>query len=188
MIRTILKILSLLLICFIFFSSSQVIAEEKNLIKLEYDYSSEEMEKWMENPLVKKQFAISFDNDSTVQTPSYKKSGLNVYVNEQKITFSSEPVIYQNINLVPLREIAKGLGATVTYDKSSGTVGVKKGVRELTLTLGSKTVYYNGSTETTSAAPKIINGVTYVPAQVFAKGLGASLKFSSSNNSLKITI
>ena len=84
--RTILKILSLLLICFIFFSSSQVIAEEKNLIKLEYDYSSEVMEKWMENPFVKKQFEISFDNDSTVHTPSHKKSGLKVYVNGQKIT------------------------------------------------------------------------------------------------------
>lgn len=121
-------------------------------------------------------------------TPSYKKSGLKVYVNGRKITFSSEPVIYQNTNLVPLREIAEGLGAALTYDKVSGTISVKKGVRKMTLTVGSKTVYYNGSPETASAAPKIIKEVTYVPTQVFARGLGASLEYSSSNNSLKITI
>ncbi|WP_106767521.1 copper amine oxidase N-terminal domain-containing protein [Paenibacillus faecalis] len=120
--------------------------------------------------------------------PAYKESGLKVYVNGQKISFSSEPVIYQNTNLVPLREIAEGLGATVTYDKNSRTIGVKKGSRKMTLTVGSKTVYYNGTSETANAAPIIIQGVTYVPAQVFARGLGAGLQFSPSNNSLKITI
>lgn len=120
------------------------------------------------------------------KSPSYKTSGLKVYVNGQKIAFNSEPVIYQNTNLVPLREIANSLGASITYDQETGTIGVTKGSRKVTLTIGSKTVYYNGSAETASAAPKVINSVTYVPAQVFARGLGASLEFDSSKNSLKI--
>jgi hypothetical protein len=111
-----------------------------------------------------------------------------VYVNGQKLSFASEPVIFQNTNLVPLREISEGLGATISYDKDSGTIGVTKGNRKMTLTIGSKTVYYNGSSETASAAPKVIKGVTYVPAQVFARGLGASIEFDSSSNTLKITI
>ncbi|MEE4561449.1 hypothetical protein [Paenibacillus polymyxa] len=32
-----------------------------------------------------------------------------------------------------------------------------------------------------------MKGVTYVPAQVFARGLGAGIELDSSNNFLKIT-
>ncbi|MDO7908405.1 copper amine oxidase N-terminal domain-containing protein [Paenibacillus sp. JX-17] len=120
--------------------------------------------------------------------PTYKASGLKVYVNGQQLVFSSKPVVYKNTNLVPLREIAEALGASVTYDKDSGTIGVKKGNRKVTLTIGSKTVFYNGTSETSSAAPIVIKGVTYVPAQVFARGLGAGIEFNSSTNSLKIKL
>ncbi|WP_068617885.1 copper amine oxidase N-terminal domain-containing protein [Paenibacillus tuaregi] len=121
-------------------------------------------------------------------TPAYKSSGLKVYINGQKISFKSEPVIYQNTNLVPLREIAEGLGAKITYDKDSGTIEVTKTSNKVTLTIGSKTVYYNGTSDIASAAPKVIKGVTYVPVQIFAKGLGARIEYSSSSNSLKISI
>ncbi|WP_043890983.1 copper amine oxidase N-terminal domain-containing protein [Paenibacillus sp. Aloe-11] len=122
-----------------------------------------------------------------VAKPAYKESGLRVYVNGNKLNFSSEPLIYQNTNLVPLREIAEGLGAILTYDNDNGTIGVTKGKSKMTLTIGSKIVFYNGSSETVSAAPKVIKGVTYVPAQVFARGLGTGIELDSSNNSLKIT-
>ncbi|CCC84428.1 serine protease inhibitor [Paenibacillus polymyxa M1] len=111
--------------------------------------------------------------------PAYKESGLRVYVNGNKLSVSSEPLIYQNTNLVPLREIAEGLGATLNYDNNSGTIGVTKGNSKMTLTIGSKIVFYNGSSETVSAAPKVIKGVTYVPAQVFARGLGAGIELDS---------
>ncbi|MBJ9990550.1 YHYH domain-containing protein [Paenibacillus sp. S28] len=63
--------------------------------------------------------------------PTYKASGLKVYINGQKISFNSEPVIYQNTNLVPLREIAEGLGATITCDKDTGTIGgTRQGTRQ----------------------------------------------------------
>lgn len=120
-------------------------------------------------------------------TPMYKESGLKVYINGEKLSFDSEPLIYNNTNLLPLREIAGGMGATVTWNKDSGSIGVKKGNKKMTLTLGSKTVFYNGISETASVAPKIIKGVTYVPAQVFVRGLGAGIKFNESSNSLKIT-
>ncbi|WP_438347022.1 copper amine oxidase N-terminal domain-containing protein [Paenibacillus sp. FA6] len=120
--------------------------------------------------------------------PTYKESGLEVYVNSERIVFRSEPVIYQNTNLVPLREIAEGMGATLTYDKDSGTIGVTKGDRKMTLTIGSKTVFYNGISETASVAPIVIKGVTYVPAQVFARGLGGVMEYNKNNNTLEITI
>ncbi|RXZ82549.1 copper amine oxidase N-terminal domain-containing protein [Paenibacillaceae bacterium] len=120
--------------------------------------------------------------------PAYVKSGLAVYVNDSKVSFKNVPLSYENTNLVPLRELAKALGATVAWDENSGKIEVKKGKRTMTLKIGSKQVAYNGSTETASAAPKVIQGVTYVPIQVFARGLGAGISYSEKNNTLKLTI
>ncbi|GIO84853.1 hypothetical protein J25TS5_17850 [Paenibacillus faecis] len=127
---------------------------------------------------------------STRKTPSadYAKSSLKVFVNGQAVAFNNTPVIYQSTNLVPLREMAEGMGAAVNLDKDGGTIVVSKDTSSVTMTIGSKTVTYNGETETVSAAPKVIKGVTYMPAQVLARGLGASLEFDSDNHSLKITL
>lgn len=121
-------------------------------------------------------------------TPSYKESGLKVYVNGNKINFTSAPLIIENTNLVPLRDLVTALGASMNYDPGSGTIGVAKGKSKVTLTIGSRTVFYNGKSETASAAPKIIHGITYVPAQVIVKGLGAGMDYSSGDHSFKITI
>ncbi len=50
----------------------------------------------------------------------------------------------------------------MNYDPGSGTIGVAKGKSKVTLTIGSRTVFYNGKSETASAAPKILHGITYV--------------------------
>lgn len=127
---------------------------------------------------------------STRKTPStdYAKSSLKVFVNGQAIAFKNTPVIYQSTNLVPLREMAEGMGAAVNLDKDSGTIVVSKDTNSVIMTIGSKTVTYNGETETVPAAPKVIKGVTYVPAQVLARGLGASLEFDSNNHTLMVTL
>ncbi|MGG3282965.1 copper amine oxidase N-terminal domain-containing protein [Paenibacillus solani] len=119
--------------------------------------------------------------------PAYTKSGLSVYVNGSKVKFDSEPLVYNNINLVPLREIAEGMGAQVTWNRDAGSIGVQRGNHKMTLTIGSKTVYYNGKSETVTVAPKVINGVTYVPIQVFARGLGAGINYSDYDKTLKIS-
>ncbi|GIO31088.1 MULTISPECIES: copper amine oxidase N-terminal domain-containing protein [Paenibacillus] len=120
--------------------------------------------------------------------PSYQKSSIKVFVNGNRVEFANAPLIYENTNLVPLRDLVQALGAGLSYDQSTGTIGVTKGSYKVTLTVGSNIVFYNGTSETASAAPKIINGVTYVPLQVIVKGLGAGMAIDSADHSFKITI
>lgn len=120
--------------------------------------------------------------------PAYVKSDLKVYINGNALKFDSDPIIDNHTNLVPLRELAEQMGAQVRWNKAAGAIGVQREGYKMTLTIGSKTVFYNGKAETIAAAPRIINGVTYVPVQVFARGLGASLSYDESTNTLKITI
>ncbi|CAM4207308.1 copper amine oxidase N-terminal domain-containing protein [Paenibacillus phoenicis] len=119
--------------------------------------------------------------------PTYKKSKLTVFINGEKANFNSDLIIYQNTNMVPLREISDLLGATFNYDAKSGVITVSKNSNKVTFTIGSKKVYYNGEAETINVAPMIVKGVTYVPLQSLVKGLEASLKADNSNK-LSITI
>ncbi|MCM3129701.1 copper amine oxidase N-terminal domain-containing protein [Paenibacillus provencensis] len=119
--------------------------------------------------------------------PQYTESSLKVYVNDKKINFNNKPLQYQGSNLLPLRDIANALDATFTYDSDSATIGLVKDKFKITLTLGSKSVFYNGKSATLSTAPKVINGITYIPVQSI-KGLGATLKLNSSDNTLNIQI
>lgn len=117
----------------------------------------------------------------------YTQSNLKVYINDKKVGFTNKPLQYEESNLVPLRDIAEALKATFTYYPESGTIGITKDKHKVTLTLGSKKAFYNGESSTLSVAPKVINGITYIPVQSI-KGLGATMKFDSSNNILDIQI
>ncbi len=119
--------------------------------------------------------------------PQYQVSSLKVYVNGTRVQFASDPVLYKDSNLVPLREIAEALGAKLTFNADAGAIGVSKDKYKMTLTIGSKTIYYNGKKTTIDIAPVVIEGVTYVPAQVFARGLGASIAYNASTETLKVT-
>ncbi|MNW37476.1 hypothetical protein D3C74_145210 [compost metagenome] len=95
---------------------------------------------------------------------------------------------YEGSNLVSLRDITEGLNASFVYYPESGTIGFTKDKHKVTLTLGSKKRRFIMEIATQlSVAPKAINGITYIPVQSI-KGLGATIKFDSSNNTLDIQI
>ncbi|MBB6021453.1 hypothetical protein HNR77_002548 [Paenibacillus sp. JGP012] len=119
--------------------------------------------------------------------PKYTQSNLKVLINDKKVEFTNKPLQYEGNNLVPLRDITEALKATFAFYPESGTISITKDKHKVTLTLGSKKVFYNGSSSTLSVAPKVINGITYIPVQAI-KGVGASMEFDSSNNTLNITI
>lgn len=121
------------------------------------------------------------------KAPTYAKSDIKVYVNGNLVKFGSHPLLYHNTNLVPLREIAEGMGAKVNWNKEAGAIGVQRGTHKVTLTIGSRTVFYNGKSESIAVAPKVISGVTYVPLQVFARGLGSSVSYSARDGIVKIS-
>lgn len=120
--------------------------------------------------------------------PAYQTTNLTLKVNGEQVSLEHSPIMIQNTNLVPLRELAKSLGASTTWDPDSQAIGVSKDDNKITLTIGSTTVFYNGVQEAIGAAPKIVEGVTYVPAQAVAKGLKANLSYDKESEVLDITL
>ncbi|RKD22914.1 hypothetical protein BEP19_11805 [Ammoniphilus oxalaticus] len=67
--------------------------------------------------------------------------------------------------MVPLREVAEGLGYDVEWDESTKRVTLTKQASSYQLTIGAKDYGYNRSLGYLDVAPEIKDGRTYVPQQ-----------------------
>ncbi|KXL54063.1 hypothetical protein CLNEO_01590 [Anaerotignum neopropionicum] len=79
--------------------------------------------------------------------------------------------------MLPVRAVSKALGVdtnNVLWSAETRTVTIMYAQRIITMTVGQKTVYVNGSAIPTSAAPEITNGRTYLPLRDLGTALGVT--------------
>ena len=80
----------------------------------------------------------------------------------------------ENYTELPLRAVSEAFGATVGWDDPSNTVTIMMGQRIVSMTIGSKTMYINGTPVQMNTAPEITNERTFVPVRDLANALGIS--------------
>lgn len=80
----------------------------------------------------------------------------------------------ENYTELPLRAVSEAFGATVGWDDPSNTVTIMMGQRIVSMTIGSKTMYINGTPVQMNTAPEITNDRTFVPVRDLANALGIS--------------
>lgn len=80
----------------------------------------------------------------------------------------------ENYTELPLRAVSEAFGATVAWDDASRTVTVMMGQRIVSMTIGSKTMYINGTPVAMNTAPEITADRTFVPVRDLANALGIS--------------
>lgn len=79
--------------------------------------------------------------------------------------------------MLPVRAVAKALGIdnnAVLWDQPSRTVTIMHGQRIITMTLGQKVIYVNGSAIPASSAVEITDGRTFLPMRDLATALGVT--------------
>lgn len=134
----------------------------------------------------------TFDNGKTLVTES------NIYINntaqniiveidEERIYFDQEPILYNDRTMVPMRKIFEELGAKVTWDESTQTASGRKGDRTVRITIGQKTMYINNKKIELDTAPFVLSGRTLVPARAVAEGLGCDVDWDGRHNLVSIT-
>ncbi len=111
---------------------------------------------------------------------------IKVKLNGQNIKFDVQPVLSSGRVLVPIRSIASAMGATISWNGSSGTVTIKKDSDTLKLTAGSKTAYKNNSKIKLDVPARIVRGRTLAPVRFISEGLNASVKWDSSSRTVNI--
>ena len=134
----------------------------------------------------------TFKNGKTLVTTSdvivkSVKENITVEINNKKITFDQDPILYNNRTMVPMRKIFEELGATVTWDANSQTATGKKGDRTVKVTIGQKNMYVNNQSITLDTAPVVLSGRTLVPVRAVAEGLGCDVGWNDKNKLVSIT-
>ena len=98
------------------------------------------------------------------EAPQVSYAGLvNVVIGDKNV---SDVYAKDNTTMVPLREVAEAAGFTVTWDAENRAVILNDGVYSLKIGENS---YIKGKMMPLTAAPEIVNDLTYVPAEFFAE-------------------
>ena len=80
----------------------------------------------------------------------------------------------ENYTMLPVRAISEAFGATVNWDEASRTVTVLSGQRIISMTIGSRTMYINGTPVAMNTTAAIVNDRTFIPVRDLANSLGIS--------------
>lgn len=110
-----------------------------------------------------------------LKTAVLSLSAKNITLNGVEIDLNSKDIFpYNGVIMVPVRAVGEGLGFDVQWDSQTGDVSVDDGVTKTTFQLGFDNYYMASSTAIgfsnptpLGAAPRLIDGSTYVPIGAF---------------------
>ena len=105
---------------------------------------------------------------------------INIGVGEKSIkagedTIDLDAPAYINdsgCTMLPLRAVSEALGATVNWNDESRAISILSGSRIISMKIGEKTMYVNGTPIPMNTAPEISNGRTFIPVRDLANALG----------------
>ncbi|TEB14269.1 hypothetical protein Psfp_03020 [Pelotomaculum sp. FP] len=120
------------------------------------------------------------------QEQTFVPANVKVFINKKQILFDEEPIIINNAILLPLREIAESLDATVKWNQSLNQVFIEKDDEKLILSLESNRVLYDRKLFVMEQAPIVINGHTMVSLRFITTALGTNLTWDEKNRTVNI--
>lgn len=113
---------------------------------------------------------------------------ISVTINGEPITFSAQqPVIRDNITLVPVRGVLESLGVTVTWSASAKTITMTEGEKTGVLAIGSDLFQAGSRSVQLSAPAQNINGSAMIPLRAVAEYFGADVAWDAENRTVALT-
>lgn len=114
-------------------------------------------------------------------------SGISIYINGEKQSYSNLAIMEKGRTLVPLRGIFESLGASVQYNPKDKTIDASKGNTKIWLKIGSKNAKVNGKTVKLDVPAKLEKGRTRVPVRFISESLGATVQWNQSTKAVNIS-
>ena len=112
---------------------------------------------------------------------------IEVELNSEKV-WGINPTIENGTTLVPLRGVGDLLGASIDWDNTMKSITISKGDIINTLTIDNPIAYKTRgnikSKVKLTTAPKIKDGVTYVPLRYIAESLDIKVKWDKDSNKI----
>ncbi len=110
-----------------------------------------------------------------------------MYVFGQWKTSDVAPLQVNDRTMLPIRIIAEGLGATVTWNEERQEVTVHRDSNLLIIPIGSAKVWLNGQPFKTDSPAFTSEDRTFLPARLVAEGLGAKVSWNEARQEITIT-
>ncbi|WP_159081751.1 copper amine oxidase N-terminal domain-containing protein [Paenibacillus sp. CAA11] len=114
---------------------------------------------------------------------------LRVEVDGEKIWFpDEEPFVDKNMRVqVPIRFISEALGAKVDWSAKQKKVTISQSPKVVTLTIGNKVFYINGTSSKMDTSAMAKGSRTFVPLRFVSQALGAQVNWNKKINTVEIT-
>lgn len=114
-------------------------------------------------------------------------SAISIYIDGQKLSLDTLPVIDNNRTLVPLRGVFEKLGATVDWNKETNQAIVKSKSIEVLLEPNNQAVLVNGQVHFLDTTSQIQDERTLVPLRFVTEALGHKVTWTATNNRIDIS-
>ncbi|WP_314585745.1 copper amine oxidase N-terminal domain-containing protein [Paenibacillus terrigena] len=115
-----------------------------------------------------------------------KGDRIEVYVDQQPVTFTVQPLMRNGTTLVQLRPLFESLGIEITWDAKTETVSGKKESKTFALKLNSHTALIDGKSVALTTSGTTVNGHTLVPLRFVGEATGAVVGWNSDQQLISI--
>ena len=103
------------------------------------------------------------------------ETNVDIKINNQYISFSASPFIYNSIAYVPVRFFADALDAEVLWSDESRIATVSNADTQISFLVNDKTAYVDGVAKKMSSDALIVSGRIFVPVRFIGENLGGSV-------------
>lgn len=125
-----------------------------------------------------------------ISPAAYAESPIKILIDGKEIKAEPEAFIKNDRTLVPIRVIAEGLGAEVTWDNDNRTVHISKEDMHVALPIDSHLIQYTLDNETmynlSDVASIIKDDRTFVPIRVISNALGVGIDWDNNKRAVII--
>lgn len=112
---------------------------------------------------------------------------IQIYVDNVKLSPDVSPYLENNRTFVPIRFVSEALKANIEWDAVKATAIIKSGDQTISLPVGSKTAYVNGSAYHVDATIKLYQDRVFVPLRFVSEVLKSRVEWNQANYSVNIT-
>jgi hypothetical protein len=102
-------------------------------------------------------------------------------------TIDVEPFIVEGTTMIPLRGLFEEMGATITWHPENKKITVEADGTKIEFQIENNRVWVNGQRYTTTVAPRIVNGRTFIPVRFVSEMLGYNVSWEGETQEIKIT-
>ncbi|MBQ8525416.1 MAG: copper amine oxidase N-terminal domain-containing protein [Clostridia bacterium] len=127
---------------------------------------------------------------SLINSISYYSGEIKIFINGERISPDSAPLIIDSRTVVPIRAIAEKMGYSVQWNDATKTVTLisADGGTNLQFTIGKNVAVKNSSEAIALDVPaRIYSDRTYLPLRAVAEAMSADVKWNDSDRAVEIT-